>query len=843
MIPSWLIAWRFARRDLRGGLAGLRTFLACLILGVAAIAAVGSSGAAIQGALRAEARTILGGDLDVQQIHRPLPAELDGVLAARGARRAALAEMRAMLQAATGAAPATLANLKAVDGAWPLAGSVLTDPALPLDALLAPRDGVHGAILEAALAERLGVRLGDRLRLGGSELELRALLRREPDRALSGISFAPRAVVSLAALRASGLIQPGALINFHLRAILPDPAAAEQVKRALTDAFPDAGWRVRTASEASPAAGRFIARITLFLGLVGLTALLVGGVGIANAITGYLAGRQASIATLKCLGAPRGLIFRVYLLVVGVIALAGVALGLALGALAPLALAGLGGDLLPVPVRAGLYPAPLLIAGAFGLLTALAAALWPLGRACEIPGAALFRDTIAPQALRPSWAIRLGLGACLLAVLALAVVSTPEPRLALWFAAGAGLSFALLRLLAVLVLHLARRLGRPRNLRLRLALDAVRRPGAPSAAILLSLGLGLTVLQAVVAIDGGLNRQIAEDLPARAPAFFLVDIQPDQVGPLTAAIAALPGVGEIERMAALRGRISHIKGVPVAQAAVGPDAAWALDSDRGLTSAATPPPRSEIVAGAWWPADYRGPPLISFDAALAEGMGVGVGDSLTINVLGRPVVARIANLRRINWRSLGINFAIIFSPGFLEGAPHTHLATVQATPAAEGPLIALLARSWPNVSALRVRDALETAASVLNGIAAAADVTAGITVAAGVLVLAGAIAAGQQRRRREAVMLKVLGARRRDLTLAAALEFLLLGLIAALPAMLLGQIAAWGVLRFAMGTPWVADIPAILAVTLGALGVTVLVGLLGSWRALGQRPAPALREA
>ena len=855
------IAARLARRELRGGVRGFRIFLACLALGVAAIAGIGSLGMAVREGLRADAQKILGGDVAVRLIHREAnPAERAWL--ERNATVSQAADMRAMAYTAGDAAGSgvaqrrrVLVELKGVDGLWPLYGSAGVDgtPAGHdrLAALLAARSGAYGALVDPALPVRLGVAVGDRLRIGGQSFEIRGLLTGEPDRGTRLFTLGPRILVSRAGLQATGLVRHGSLIYFHYRLKLPPGADAAAFADRLKTALPKAGWRVRSLGEATPAAQRFLARIALYLTLVGLTALLVGGLGVANGVRAWLDGRIATIATFKCLGASARIVFLTYLIQVLVLALAGIALGLVAGAILPAALAGLVESVFPVTLRLGLYPAPLAVAALFGLLTALAFSLWSVARAREVPPATLFRQTVSSVEGRPK-PLYIAITALLVAALAgLALLTAADPVIATIFIGGCAGAFLLFRGLAWLVARGAARLSDPargahgRNRRgpsLRLALANIHRPGAPTASVILSLGLGATVLVAIALIQGNLMDQVRRQMPDRAPAFFFIDILPHQAARFDGAVNGAGGVSRTTRMPMVRARIVKLNGVPAAEAAVHPDARWATRSERGLTYAAAMPEGSRLVAGDWWPADYRGPPQVSFDAELARGMGLGVGDTITFNVLGREITAKIANLRRVQWRTVGMNFTVIFAPGTLESAPHSHIAAVYAEPEAEMRLLAAVNNALPNVSGVRVRDALESAAGILETIGVALRSTAAVTLLAGLLVLAGAIAAGHRRRVYDAVVLKVLGATRGRVLRAFLLEYGLLGLVTAAIAAVLGAIVAWAVLTLAMGSPWTFLPGTAIGTALLCLAVMLLFGFVGTWRAMRQKPAALLRN-
>jgi len=832
-------AFRLARRELRGGVRGLRVFLACLVLGVTAIAGIGSLAASVAAGIKADARDLLGGDAEARLAYRPADAAQRGFLAQSGSV-SEIATMRAMARTQEGDRR-SLIELKAVDAAYPLFGAVTLSPAQSLAASLGRRDGRFGAAIDPAILSRLGLTIGDSVKIGDAVLQLRATIEREPDAAAGGLIFGPRVLISSEALPETGLIRPGALINYHYRLrLLPgvEPAAWAKTARG---AFPEAGWQIRSFGDASPSLERLIDRVALFLSLVGLTALLVGGVGIGNAVGGYIKGKTATIATLKCLGASTRLVFAAYLVEIMALALLGIVVALLLGTLAPVMAAPLLASVLPISVRFGVYPAPLALAALFGLLTTFVFSLWPLAGIGRVPAGALFRDTVDRARRRLPAA---ALGATLFLVLglgALAVFSAQDRTVAVWFVLGAIAAFTVFWTAGAGIVLIAKGIGRPRHPTLRLALANLHRPGAPTAQIVLSLGIGLTVLVAVALVEGNLAREVDTRLPAEAPAFYFIDIQPDQLAGFAEIVRATPDA-RFDQVPMMRGRITRLNGVPVEEAAVAPEAQWALRSDRGLTYAATLPRGSRLAAGAWWPPDYQGPPRVSFDAALAQGMGLKVGDTLTVNLLGREFTAVIANLRSIDWERLGINFAVVFAPGTLEQAPQTHLAAVYLPQAEEENLARAVTERFPNVSAIHVREALAAVDRIIAMIGDAVRLTALVTLAAGTLVLGGAVAAGHHRRVYDAVVLKVLGATRGAITRAFLIEHAVLGALSALVAGTLGTVAAYFLVTRLMKAEWVfLPAPLLWTVALATL-FTLTLGFAGTWRALGIKPAPFLRN-
>ena len=837
------VAFRFALRELRGGLRGFRIFVACLAVGVAAVAAVGSTTSAIRDGIAADGRKTLGGDISIRSLHRDIGPERKAWLEDSGTVSRML-RMRAMARTADRSAR-SLIELKAVDGVYPLYGALTLLPDRPVGtALGADASGVWGAAVEERLLRKLGVERGARIRIGDAEFEIRATIAHEPDRLGDGglIGLGPKVIVPAESIAATGLVRPGSLVRYFYKVRLAPGIDLEGWRERLDGRFPEAAWRVRDRTNASPAAQRFIDGTQVFLTLIGLTALLVGGVGVGNAVGNYLSGRMETIATLKCVGATGGVIFGVYLIQILAMAAVGIAIGLVLGAAAPPLVGELVNAALGVEARFGVYPDVLGLAAAFGVLVALLFSIWPVARACEVPGSALFRAAIVEVRVWPRpWAV--GATAAVAAILALLVVATADNLgMALWFVGGSAAAFALFRAAGYGLERGAARFRRVRGASLRLALANLHRPGAPSAKVVLSLGLGLAVLVATVSIEGNLRHQVASSLPSDAPDFYFVDLQPDQVAAFEQVVGTVPGANGLRRVPMLRGRIVRIAGKPASEAAIDPSARWLLRGDRGITWAAAPSRDMELVEGRWWPADYSGPPLISLSHDAATGLGLGIGDTLTVDVLGRAIAGTIANIREVRWRSLRINFVMVFSPGVLEGAPQTHLATLKAPDGALARVEAAVTDRFPNVTAIRVGEVLDLVREVLDRIAATVRVASGVTLLAGILVLAGAAAAGHRRRVYDSVVLKVLGATRRRVLQAYAIEYGLLGAATAVVAGLVGTVAAWAAVTQMMEFEWLFQPWIVIATVAGSAALTLAFGFVGTWRALGDKAAPLLRN-
>jgi putative ABC transport system permease protein len=842
-LPNLSLAIRLALREMRGGLSGFYIFLACIALGTAAIAGVNSLSQAITGSIATQGQALLAGDLRFELNNR-LASERERAFLEAAGDVSVTAGLRSMARLADGSNQA-LVELKAVDAAYPLFGTVETQPAAPLATLLDRNGEAFGALAAETLMERLSLKVGDTLLIGNARLRITGTLVREPDALSDGFGFAPRLMVSEAALAASGLVQTGSLVEHAYKIRLADPRTMAAVQAAAEQQFPQAGWSIRSSQNAAPSLTANITRFSQFLTLVGLTALIVGGVGVANAVRAYLDGKRGVIAAFKCLGAPGALVSTIYLVQILLIAAIGILAGLVVGAVIPIVAAWFLADILPISTEFRLYPSALGLAALFGLLTALAFACLPLGRARAVPATALFRNQDFDRTRLPSWPYLLAAALSLAALAGLAILTAYDRTISLVFLGAIAFSFVVLRGVSVLVATLARRSPRVSSPALRLAIGNIHRPGALTPSVVLSLGLGLALLVTLALIDGNLRRELTGNLPERAPNFFFVDIQGSEIEGFRSILRRTIPEGKVIEVPMLRGRILAFNGEDVAKRDVAPAGRWVLRGDRGITYAKNLPENSRLVEGAWWPDGYTGEPLVSFSEQEARELNLKIGDTVTVNVLGRNITARIANFRTVEWESLSINFVMVFSPNTFAGAPHAWLATVidpSATPEQEATALREITNTYPTITSVRVKDALDIVNGLLGQLATAIRAAAAVALVASVLVLSGALAAGNRARIHDAVVLKTLGATRATLIRAFCYEYAILGLSTAVFALLAGGVAAWFVVARIMTLPssFLPDV-ALLTIVI-ALVMTVGIGLAGTWRVLGQKAAPVLRD-
>jgi len=837
-------AWVFARRELRGGMRGFRIFFLCLLLGTAAIAGVESLSDAFLSGLRDQGQMFLGGDVAVQLVHRPATAAEHKFLAGYG-RVSTGVSMRAMAYAFRGGRQAErqLIELKAVDGYWPLFGAPSFTPEQKTsDVLYCEDDGVCGAAAEQTLLDRLHLQRGDLIRIGDATLRIMAVLNSEPDRISTGFSLGPHVLIAAKALAGTGLVRPDSLIDYTYRLAFRRNTTIDGFKADAAAAFPDAGWDIRDRSDAAPGIRRFVEQVAMFLTLVGLTALGVGGVGASEAVSAFLDRKRFDIAILKALGADGELVFLVFFLQVMAIALAAVVLGAIIGAAAPFAIAYFYKDSLPMPPELGIYPGPLLLAAGFGLLSAILFSVPPLGRAQAIPPASLLRETVAPTRTRPAPIYLITAGVAGFLIAALMLLLAPSPKFAAEFLGGAAAVLLLLRLLAEGVTRGLAKLPRPHSPLLRLALGDLIRPGAATGGVITALGLGLTLLATVTLLDRSIAAEVHDALPARAPSFFFVDIQPDQAAGFDKTIGSFHSQSAYQRTPMIRGRITSLNGVPSADAKISSDAKWVVNGDRGITYSATPPPGTIVTKGDWWPDNYSGPTLISLDQDIATGTGLKIGDSMTLNVLGREITGRIANLRKVDFTTGGQNFVLVLSPGLIDKAPHSFMATVRVDGGDENAMYNRITDQYPNISTVRVKDAVAQVDTLLQQLATGIGAASLVTILAGLLVLAGTIAAGARTRLYDATVLKVVGATRTQIALVYIAEYGFLGVATGVIALGAGSLAAAIAARQILGISFVFDGSAALMTVAGGGAAALLFGLIGAMAALRARPASRLRN-
>ncbi|WP_173425726.1 ABC transporter permease [Aurantiacibacter marinus] len=834
---SWSRAWSIAKRDLSSGFRGLRLLLVCLFLGVGALAAIGSLTSAIQNELDSQGQTLLGGDFEIELWQRTLNAEETAFLEQYGTLSPGY-RLQAMASTVEAAVPI---ELKAVADNYPMYGTLLLEGS---GAASAPTG--NDAYLAPGAAERLNVGTGDIITIGTQAVTVAGIIAEEPDRLSEGFALGQTVIVPVDFPQSAGLTAPGAMFESKTRLAYNGNHDPEQLQEALEKAFPGVPFDTRSSERASPGADRFVSRMGEFLTLVGLAALVIAGIGIGGGVNSYLEARRNSIATLKILGATSRDITRIYGLEVGAAALAGSLAGLVVGVLVTPLLAGALGALLPVSNTLVFDPWALLRALLFGLLVALIFAAPPLIRARDFPAMALMRARVSPLARQWRGAIvPVGLG--LLGIAILAIGFSQQPLLSAGFLGGAALVLGFLALLGRAIRSGAARAPRAVNPIVRAAVANLHRPGAATGSLVTALGFGLSAFVLLAAMQSSLDGNIRQSVPERAPDYFVLDIPKDGLEEFYATVNAVSADAAVDAVPTMRGSIVSYgpddAQIVVAELEELPEGAWGLSGERGLTYSAALPDGNVLTEGEWWAADYDGEPLVSVDVDLATAADMSIGDMITISILGVERSARVANFRRVDWESLGFNNVWVFSPNTLEDTPHNLAATIDLPEGTDtGGLLRDLVRAFPSSSVIEVGPILNEARAILDQVSLAILAAASVAVLAGIAVLLGAIAAARAARIYDTVILRVLGASKRQLLALQFAEFgLLAGLLAGV-ALALGTGVAWLIVTQLFEFDWLPDWTEILSVLGGGLVLVLAFALSASLPLLRARPAQTLRS-
>ena len=837
-------------RESRGARARLAFFVACLSVGVSAVVAVAGLSSSLDDGIRVEARQLLAADLAIVG-SRPLPASIDPTGGTAGVEITRIDETATVVAAPAAAGvpgASQLVELKAVSGQYPFYGTLLLRPARPLAELLT----ADSAVVASDLLARLHLRAGDTLRIGGLPFRIAGVVLAEPDRVGVSLTVGPRVFISGAGLARTPLAGYGARVSHRILLKFPagtTGARIQAVAEHLKATVPDPSfYRIETYRDAQPALRENLARVERFLGLVALLSLFVGGIGVAESVRAWLASRLDAIAVLKCLGMRPREIFGLYLGQTALLGLAGSVVGIAAGIAVQQLLPALFPDLIPPALVHPWQPLALLRGLGLGLGVALLFSLSPLSTALRVPPVRVLRREAEPLPRHPL--ASLGTGAILLAgILALATLQSRSWALGLEFTGGVVLVTAVLAGAAQLVIHGAR--GLPRDFArpwLRQGLAALARPGAATFGAIVALGLGVLVVLAMSLVERRLAEEFSRQLPADAPSAFLIDIQPDQ-WPGVSGLLQKGGATHVESVPVVTSRLAAIDGVSVDDLTRredkrdrdrGRNRHWMLTREQRLTYLRTLPADNTIVAGSLWSDPAR--PEVSVEQSFAEDLKLHLGSVLRFDIEGVPLDLTVTSIRKVNWRSFGINFSLVVEPGVLDQAPQQRFASVRLPPGGEQRLQDLLAASYPNVTVLNIRELLEKVSKVLNRISLGVSFLGGFTVLAGIAILAGAVSAGSARRSREVALLKTLGMTRRQVATHFAVEYALIGLVAGAIGACGAAALAWAVVTRGFNlTGEVQALPLGLAV-LASVSLTVVAGLAASTRALQRRPIEVLRS-
>ena len=882
--------FRMAWRETRGAWRHFLYFFACIAIGVGALVGVSLFGMNVDRAVTKEARGLLGGDLEIRLTH-PLSLAGQTVLDSLGERNMVfthVSELIAMAarttQPSSGAQSTQIIELKAIESAYPLYGAIRLDPAQSLDALLHPDErrcggqSCFGAVVQESLLIRMGLSVGDHLKIGHVRFLISGIVRTEPDRMANAFSLGPRVMITQEGLRAAELIKPGSRVRerylVKISAGIPlEPLLADLRGRLATDSVRISGYRT-----AQPQLKQFLDQLSRYLGLIGLTALFIGGLGVGTSIHAFLRDKLRTIATLKALGADSTIVVSTYVaqtIILGSVgSFAGILLGIGLQRILPPIMAGLfSSDLLDqLGVSSDLSWSsiwPLLKGATLGLLSTLLFTLWPLLKTRDIhPGAIFRRDaeqaTVEQQTAPSPWWVRWGLtdrvnvgtaAGIILGLCALSVWQAGSWSIGFLFLGALSFAILLLFVCAQIFVRLLGWMPLPRVLSLRYAVGNVVRPGGQAAGIMVAIGIGAMMIVTVTLVEQALLHQVQESRPADAPTFFFIDIQPDQAPGFVSLVHRQIGEVTPELTPLVRSRLHAINGHSVtAEEGIQKDETrsegkeergkqWYLTREYVLTFLEQLPKDNRLVKGEWWkPGQVFSTPHVSVEEEAAIHLGLDIGSFVELDIQGTILQAEVSSIRKVEWGNFSTNFYMIFSPGALEGAPFTYVATVRVSPDQEVPLQQAVVAAFPNVSAIHIGDVLDSFARVLDRLSLAIRAVALFCVVAGWLVMAAALAATRYRRLYESVILKALGATRGLIGRAFAIEYVLLGTVAGLIGLSLGTALSWAVLRYLFDLPWSLHPPVLGIGLVLTMSLTLIVGFASTYRILGQRPLAVLRH-
>lgn len=836
------LACRLALRELRHGWKHFMVFVVCLTLGVTIMGSVGSFGSIVGNALEGEAKSLLGGDIEARLRGMEATQEEREFLESYG-EISYVATLRTMLYSGE---DSTLVEIKAVDEAYPLVGDLLLQQ--PEVGRAEALTG-NGVIVDAILLSQLGLKLGDEIQLGTHNYVIRATLKKEPDRAVQIFSFGPRVMMSHAALQQSGLVNTFSLIEHRYRILTPpgiiaDDPFEEAMEETLDNRYPESSWRVQTGTDGNDTIERFTDQLLSFLLLSGLATFLIAGIGIGSSARAYLERKLQTIAVFKSLGAQRRTVLQTYIIVLGILALAGGLAGIIIAAIIVHSVLPLLMPILPILASVTHIPVlPFILALWYGLLIAYLFSMPSLLSALNIRPSLLFRSKTGILLFRNDSTVQKVVGTLAALLLATLLLTSDDMVFMLGAIAVIILAFLLFGVCVVLVRHLAGRI-RVKQPWLRLALGNLHRPGSTTGTVIFAIGISLTVLIALSLTEANFQSRITRLVEEEAPSLFMLDIQPHQQEELAALLEGYASDEQIMLYPMVRGRISAINDVPVKETDVDDDVRWAVRGDRGISTSLAIPENATLTQGEWWAADYKGPPLLSVDKRFIDGMNLSIGSTLTLNILGEEITARVVNARDIDYSTFQINFSMMLSPGVIDSYPRTYLATVHLGDnlGKEAELVRSITRALPGVTVIRVTEVVEVVREMVGHIATAMRITVAISLFAGLLVLISALSATIEQRLYDTAVLKVLGARQRDILKSCTAEWMLLALITSLIAAIIGTFSAWLILqRFRS-----QDFSLMPEVTLGTIGACIVViwvtGYIGNRRLFNLRPASLLRN-
>jgi putative ABC transport system permease protein len=832
-----------ALRELRRGKRKFVFFVLCIAIGVAGLVGVKGFNASIQDAMLVEARPLMGADMTLSIGAQPTPAEqqyLQG-LGTRGIQVARVTEATSMA-IAPGTKASRLVELKAVDPGYPFYGTLELDPAGPLTD--------ETTLVGADLLDDLGLKVGDKLSVGKAEFTISGVITKEPDRVTAGFSLGPRVMITQAALVKTQLVQLGFRGRFKYLFKLANDAQVEPLRAELKQTFAAERPSIADFREANPQVKRFLDRMTDFLSLVSLVALLVGGLGVANATRAFLQQKLDSIAIMKCVGATNRKVLSIYLTQMLLLSLAGSVLGVVLGEAVQLIMPRVVGPIVNLTITLHLQPMVALQGLAVGLVTATLFTLLPLSAVADIKPALVFRREMAESRPRPTMARRIRTGALLALIGAgLVVVSawmSGSLKWGLWFMGGLAAAVLALGAIASLAVWALKKVKVPRHwVTVRQGIASVYRPGSQVHAIVLALGIGTTMVLAVYCLQQALMNEVSVTVPKGAPNMVFINIQGPEAEAFQTLLQNHPGVTKAPPPTPIvRGRLVAIDGKTKDELNLTQDEERWFNFQFQTTYTATVPEGDALTQGPWWTeADWKQGPLLSVEQEALDRLHMQLGSVVEMELEGgTPVKATVFNVRKTKDYRAGGGFNFIFAQGVLESQRLTYYGQANVQPGAARAVQRDVVARFPGVTVVNVADMIGTITEMLDRIALVIRFVAGFSVLAGLIILASSIATTKFRRTREAVLYKTLGATRRKVWTIFAVEYAALGLAAGLVSAVLAGVASWGVLKYVMEIEYTPPVSTLLIGVGISVVLTIIVGVVSTLDVLAAKPLQVLRQ-
>jgi len=813
------------KTELVAGVLGLRLFFSCVLLATVMLGTVWLLGQGLSRALEESGTQILGGDLAISVVNVPLDQEIQQRLSELGI----LSRVAELRTSATANNQRLTVELKAVDDSYPLFGQVAVQSKTPLSEKLIDRDGAASVVVDRSMSSRLGIEVGDSLKLGNSRFLVQDILEREPDRLASGrFMVGPRTLISLNRLSATGLTKFGSLVDYRYRLRLNEEVTLNAALSQLAELKPERGWEIETPRDAADRVRRTVSRTTTFLGIAGIVALIIGLSGAWAAAQVWVARRSRTIALYRLSGATPSVVVWLHGTIIALSGGLGLAGGLLLALGAVYLLMDLAVGQLHLTWDPAFMLAPALQVAMIMLLGLTGSSCAALSSAVKISPGAAMRSGNAELTAHPRH-VSVGAFIVTLAVL-LAVFYLPDAKLAATAATGLVCAVSLLGLGGWLLARQSTLIVPKRFISL-VVLQGLSLSSSVAMKVV-SIGIGIAGITAIIAAQSSLEQALLTELPEKIPDLVLLDVQQEQVNPLRNLIEQDPSLGGLQSSPFMRTHILAVNDIPAEQALVLERKSWVIEGDRSFAWTAEPT-GAELLAGEWWPPDYSGPPLVSAEEDLAEAFTLKPGDQLTYSVLGRTFTSTVVNIRKEYHRTFRPEFLLVASPEPFQSAPHSWVMSLEAnTDSAVDQLLNQLHRQYPNITTIDVRPIVSTVRDILDGAILATLIVALTLLIAGALSLTAVVAADVDGRRREALAFVLIGASRREIGLARLSEAASIGALAALIGGLGGVVGSYWLVTEALHIAWQPGVLTWLMPALLGLVAALAAGTAGGLGAL-----------